>query len=193
VSQEHHHQATITPHHLVHRVSGVQLQDGVHIPVTPASMPRLNSSLSPASGVSRPGPVVTQEWTRQSLRQPMMSIPPGFPLQGRDHGLMSVQHPSTLHPLQQQQRFSPSMPSSFLSTFHEQHHPPLVAQQPILPSFGGSMQHQYPQLPPGIPGMMPQWHQQPVQPQQQVGELYPTQLPDAIQVILKCIGLFIYN
>jgi len=42
---------------------------------------------------------------------------------------------------------------------------------------------------------MPQWHQQPVLPQQQVRVLNPTQLPDAIQVIFKYefIDLLIYN
>ena len=166
--QHSHPQATLPPHQLVHQMSGVQQQGGEHIPVTPSSMPPFHSSFSPASGMSGPGLMPTPRHS----------------------------HPRTPHPLQQQQGFNPPMPSNFpLMTGHEQSHPPLVAHQPIQQSFGVSRQPQYPHHQPGIPEMMPQWLQQPVQPQQQVRVLSPTQLPDAIQVIQKyeCIGLFIYN
>ncbi len=154
---QHHSQTSLTSQQLVHQMSGVQQLGGVHIPVTPGSMPPFHSSFSPASGMSGPGLMPTPRHS----------------------------HPRTPYPLQQQQGFSPPMPSSFPLTGHGQTHPPLVAHQPIQQSFGVSRQRQYPHHQPGIPEMMPQFHQQPVLPQQQVRVLNPTQLPDAIQVIFK--------
>ncbi len=44
------------------------------------------------------------------------------------------------------------------------------------------MKSKYPHQPPEFPGSMSQWQQQPVQPKQQVRQLDPKDLPDALQV-----------
>lgn len=160
--QQHHPQVSLTSqsHELVHQMSGVQLRDNTHTPVTPHSVPYLNGNLSPGSGSSRQGQIGTRGLQRPGLmppRAPQMGRPPLFPVPGREYGAMNGQQPRTAHSWQQQQ-LSPSLMGSFQSSGQEPFHSSSVAQQPI--------------------------QQQPaVQLQQQFRELSAEDLPDPIQVI----------